>query len=135
LTDLGVADAATLMPVEAGHDCQEVVGSAYADAVFALPPALAEPEPDRPRLGIFIADGEQGVRIGEVIADSVAEAIGLREADEIVRAAGVKTRKADELIEIVHRQAPGTWLPLSVMRDGKEIEFIAKFPPRPRPEP
>jgi uncharacterized iron-regulated protein len=135
LEDLGVDDAAILLPVEAGQDCQEVVGGDHADAVFALPPALAEPAPQRPRLGIVIADGDRGVRIREVVADSLAEATGLREADEIVSAAGVGTQTAGELIEIVSRQAPGTWLPLSVMRDGKEIEFVAKFPPRPRPEP
>jgi hypothetical protein len=135
LEDLGVDDAAILLPVEAGQDCQEVVGGDHADAVFALPPALAEPAPQRPRLGIVIADGDRGVRIREVVADSLAEATGLREADEIVSAAGVGTQTAGELIEIVSRQAPGTWLPLSVMRDGKEIEFVAKFPPRLRPEP
>ncbi|MDP2619059.1 MAG: ChaN family lipoprotein [Hyphomicrobiales bacterium] len=134
LQDLGVADVAVLIPVEAGSKCRQIVGTGYADAVFTLPPALAAPSSDRPKLGIFIADGEHGVRINEVIADSVAEATELREADEIVAAAGVATKTMGELIEIVSRQAPGTWLPLRVRRDGQQIELIAKFPPRPLPQ-
>ena len=34
-----------------------------------------------------------------------------------------------ELIAIVQRQAPGTWLPMEIERDGGRLEFIAKFPP------
>ena len=135
LEDLGVADVAILIPVEAGKNCQQVVGTGYADAVFTLPRATSAPPPERPKLGIIITDGERGVRIDQVIADSVAEATGLRQADEIFSAAGVKTKTAGELIEIISRQAPGTWLPLSVMRNGQEIELIAKFPPRSQPEP
>jgi hypothetical protein len=37
-------------------------------------------------------------------------------------------------VEIVSRQAPGTWLPLSIRRDGQEIDLIAKFPPRATPD-
>ena len=34
----------------------------------------------------------------------------------------------DDLIQIVQRQAPGTWLPLKVRRSGEDIEIVAKFP-------
>jgi len=47
-----------------------------------------------------------------------------------VRAAGVDVRTPDELVEVISRQAPGTWLPLGIRRDGQEIDAIAKFPPR-----
>jgi hypothetical protein len=50
----------------------------------------------------------------------------------VVRAAGLQTRNSDDLVEVVGRQAPGTWLPLSIKRDGQEIDVIAKFPTRPR---
>jgi hypothetical protein len=35
-----------------------------------------------------------------------------------------------EVVEIVQRQAPGTWLPLKVRRGDNTLELIAKFPPR-----
>jgi len=50
----------------------------------------------------------------------------------VVRAAGLEMRSPSELADVVGRQAPGTWLPLSIRRDGQEIDLIAKFPTRPR---
>ena len=64
----------------------------------------------------------------QVVDDSVAEASGLQEGDIVRRAAGFETESVDALIEVIRRQAPGTWLPLDIMRDGEEIQVIAKFP-------
>jgi hypothetical protein len=41
-------------------------------------------------------------------------------------------RRPEDLMEIVVRQPPGTWLPLSIRRGGQEIDVIAKFPARPK---
>ncbi len=132
LKDLGVADIAAFIPESTESACK-LVGTSYADAMFTLAPASeGTSEPERPRLGILLADGDGAPRIDRVVPNSVAEATGLKAGDHVVRAAGLETRTTDELIEVVGRQAPGTWLPLSIRRDGQEIEFIAKFPPRPR---
>ncbi|MBW2493715.1 MAG: hypothetical protein JRE43_03100, partial [Deltaproteobacteria bacterium] len=48
--------------------------------------------------------------------------------DIVIEAAGFPIAELSELIEIVQRQAPGTWLPLTVRREGEEIDFVAKFP-------
>ena len=37
---------------------------------------------------------------------------------------------AQDLIGVVQRQSPGTWLPLVLKRDGKTVETVAKFPPQ-----
>ena len=84
---------------------------------------------------MFLAQGDGAPRISRVAGDSVAETAGLQAGDHVVRAAGLETRNPDELVEIVGRQAPGTWLPLSIRRDGQEIDLIAKFPARPRQNP
>ena len=76
--------------------------------------------------------GDGAPRINRVVGDSVAEIAGLKAGDLVVRAAGLQTRNPDDLVEVVGRQAPGTWLPLSIRRDGQEIDLIAKFPTRPR---
>jgi S1-C subfamily serine protease len=65
----------------------------------------------------------------------VAEITGLQAGDHILRAAGLETQKPDDVVEIIGRQAPGTWLPLSIRRDGQELDLIAKFPARPRQHP
>jgi membrane-associated protease RseP (regulator of RpoE activity) len=131
LKELGVTALTTLIPVSTDEACT-LVGTSYADAVFILPRSEDASAPERPRLGVFLTQGDGAPRINQVAGSSVAEAAGLRAGDHIVRAAGLAMRNPDDLVEIVGRQAPGTWLPLSIRRDGQEIDLIAKFPTRPR---
>jgi uncharacterized iron-regulated protein len=132
LKDLGATDTTALIPVSTDAACK-LVGTSYADAVFTLPPALADAsESEPPRLGVMLSEGDGGPRIDRVVGDSVAEAAGLKDGDHIVRAAGLETRNTGDLLDVIARQAPGTWLPLSIRRGGQEIELVAKFPPRPR---
>jgi len=128
LADLGIADAAVLLPVEREAACDEL-STDLADAVFVVePPVGSVAAAPRPRLGIMITTTDDGVRVAKVIEDSVAEATGIAVDDIVVSAAGFPVAKVGELIEIVQRQAPGTWLPLVVRRSGKEIDLVAKFP-------
>jgi S1-C subfamily serine protease len=102
-----------------------------ADAVFLVEASeREEAAPPRPRLGITIEQTEDGVRVLEVEEGSLAEATDLRPGDVIVAAAATPNLRAAALIEIVQRQAPGTWLPLEVKRDEEILQLIAKFPPR-----
>jgi uncharacterized iron-regulated protein len=130
LADLGESRVAVLLPVESGTAC-EALEPGVADAVFLVTPDdRARPEPARPRLGIMIGQADGGVRVLKVFEGSVAEATGLAAEDIILSAATFPVGHTSDLIEIVHRQAPGTWLPLEVRRDGETRDFVAKFPPR-----
>ena len=132
LKDLGMKDAVSLIPVPVDSACTHV-GKSFANAMFTLPVGGDEgPTVERPRLGVELVQGEGAPRINRVVGNSVAEAAGLKAGDHVVRAAGVEMRSPDDLVDVVGRQAPGTWLPLGVRRDGQEIEIVAKFPPRPR---
>ena len=131
LKDLGIAEVASLIPVATDAACM-LVGTSFADAVFTLPLADETPPAERPRLGVALVEGDGAPRINRVVDKSVAEIAGLKVGDQVVRAGGLAIRNPDELVEVITRQAPGTWLPLSVRRDGQEIELIAKFPTRPR---
>jgi S1-C subfamily serine protease len=64
----------------------------------------------------------------QVMDDSVAAATGIREGDVIRTAAGFETRSTTALIEVVQRQAPGTWLPLELRRGTESLEMTARFP-------
>src|SRR5207247_293395 len=120
LKDLGVAALMTLIPESVDTACK-LVGSSYADAIFTLPHAEeAAAAPERPRLGVLLAQGDGAPRINQVVGGSVAEGAGLQAGDHVVRAAGLDMRNPDDLVEIVGRQAPGTWLPLSIRRDAQE---------------
>jgi uncharacterized iron-regulated protein len=131
LKDLGVTELKTFIPVSVEAACAQVGGS-YADAVFTLPRTDEAAPPERPKLGVLLARGDGAPHIQGVAGNSVGEIAGLKAGDLVVRAAGLETRNSDDLVEIVGRQAPGTWLPLSIRRDGQEIDLIAKFPTRPR---
>jgi uncharacterized iron-regulated protein len=128
LADLGIPDAAVLLPIERETTCDGLPAD-LADAIFVIEPTVsvvtARP---KPLLGVMLAMSDDGVQINGVMEGSIAEAIALQKGDIVVEAAGFPIAKLADLIEIVQRQAPGTWLPLSVRRDGQEIDFVAKFP-------
>jgi hypothetical protein len=130
LADLGEQGAAILLPADSDTACHEL-GPDAADAVFVLAaqdgqqPALV-----KPRLGIALEQVGGGVQILQVIAGSVAEATGLAAGDIITHAAGFTVGDPADLIEIIQRQAPGTWLPLEVNRGDQTRRFVAKFPSR-----
>ncbi len=128
LADLGIDDAAVLLPMTAAAACAGLAPD-LADAVFIIDaPDDDGAPPDRPRLGVMIEAADDGVRILQVVDDSVAAAAGLAAGDVVVTAAGRPVKRRAELIAIIRRQAPGTWLPLDIRRDGDVVRRIAKFP-------
>jgi hypothetical protein len=132
LRALGIADFVALLPWDRAAQCKNLVAG-LADAVFgvAAPAAPAAPAAaERPRLGVYLETTPEGVRIRQVEKGSIAEATGLREGDVVLEMAAVPARQVSDLVEVVQRQAPGTWLPLKVKRGGETLELIAKFPAR-----
>ena len=126
LADLGVKDAAVLLPLDRVEGCPGLAAG-MADAVFVLdPPAVVQAS--RPRLGVMLGGEAGAVRAVEVMPGSVAEASGLLAGDTILQAAGVAIRDSADLVDLVRGLTPGTWLPLVVRRDGRTIEAVAKFP-------
>ena len=126
LADLGVRDVAALLPWDQDADCAELIAGT-ADAVFGVA-APAEPA-RRLRLGVRLEAAAGGVRLRSVEKGSVAEGAGLREGDLLVEFAGQPAKQADDVVQAVARQAPGTWLPLRVKRAGATLNLVAKFPP------
>lgn len=131
LEDLGVTERAVFLPVPPAESCAAYQDE-VADALFVLP-ALSEVEggPSGPRLGVMIETADDRVRVVQVMEDSVAKAADIRGGDAILQAAGVALKDTSELIGIVQKQAPGTWLPLEIERDGETMEIVAKFPALP----
>jgi uncharacterized iron-regulated protein len=131
LEDLGIDDMTVFMPVAPAESCGEFEDE-VADGLFVLPPLTQTVEaPSGPKLGVMIETAENRVRVLQVVEDSVAEAADIRDGDAILKAAGVTLADTSDLIGIVQQQAPGTWLPLSIERNGETIELVAKFPAAP----
>ena len=112
------------LPTDAASECKSLAN--IADAVFAVDDYERDPPA---RLGVYLEDTDEGAEILDVQAGSVAADAGLVKGDRILTAAGVQIRGSIDVIAIVHRQPPGTWLPLTIVRDGKALDVIAKFPP------
>ena len=127
LQQMGRDAPLTLLPWDREADCAELIDG-VADAVFGLAAPPRPATPSRPRLGITLEPAEEGVRIGEVTAGSIAERTGLRKGDLIIEIAGVRPQQSIQVAAAVARQAPGTWLPLKVRRGSRSLEFVAKFP-------
>jgi uncharacterized iron-regulated protein len=128
LADLEIPDAAVLLPIDSAEAC-DALPADLADAVFLIEPSdRVAAAPPKARLGILIETTDDGVRVKDVMEGSVAAAAAIEAGDIVVSAAGFPVARVGELIEIVQRQAPGTWLPLTIRRDGEEIEIVARFP-------
>lgn len=124
LRDMGIGRIATLLPWDTTEDCRTLVAG-LASAVFGLP--AARPGPPKQLLGIMVETAPNGVRVSVVHPGSVAETTGLRVGDVLIEAAGVSVKAAGEVRAIVESVAPGTWLPLKVLREGKPHDLVARF--------
>ena len=130
LRDLGVADVAVLLPWERGASCDTLTPQ-RATAVFGVDAFDTKRTRQRPRLGVVLGGADRGsVRIDRVAAGSIAASAGLRDGDVVLLLAGAAVETAGDVQRVVSRQAPGTWLPIRVRREGAELELIAKFPPQ-----
>jgi len=130
LEGLGL-NSTVLLPWTLGWDCNELRDN-YADAIFGLEAMESSPRKQRPVLGIRIEKikNTPGVLVDQVVEKSVAEKAGFKKGDRILSAAGQDIEDTGQLISIIQRQAPGTWLPLDIVRHSKHLEIIAKFPNR-----
>lgn len=129
LHDLGIKHVSTLLPWDSDKSCKQLV-TGVADAVFGVLPHVPELfRPQFQRLGIRYEMGRGGAVVLQVEKNSIAEAANLMDSDVIVEMAGVTIKVTDDVINVVKRQAPGTWLPIKIKRDNQEMEIIAKFPP------
>ncbi len=131
LNALGIGEVMSLLPWDAVTDCSELV-KGYADAVYGLPALPNDARPPRARLGVVLERAASGVLIKQVEAGSIGATAGIRAGDIAVEIAGVKVEAIGDIADAVQRHAPGTWLPIKIVRNGETIELVAKFPPAPK---
>jgi uncharacterized iron-regulated protein len=126
LAALGVKETATLVPWDEELSCEDLVPD-FAYAVFGLEPVAAAEE-DKPHLGVYLESDEKGVRVANVVEHSIAAASGIAPGDLIVDLGGSPASNISDVISVVQRMVPGTWLPITVQRGDKRIAIVAKFP-------
>ncbi len=140
LDDLGVRGSGVLLPSDSGPPCNsddpaDAPADTVADILFGVATPVEPDAPPRPLLGVQIENidtaGTKSVRIVKVTEHSIAETTGLQTGDLIVRAAERDVTGISELVATIRRQAPGTWLPLTIQRGDERLEFVARFPALP----
>lgn len=131
LKTLNVKNVAVLTPWDRLRECSNLVkadGTPAADAVFGIEHSPDFFPPEKPKLGVMIEGSDDGILVGKVLKDSIAQDAGLQKGDVITEAAGSKVRKVGDLISIIKSINPGMWLPLSVKRGDQYLDLIAPFP-------
>lgn len=129
LRALGIRKVGTLLPMGADSECTEI-RPGLANAIFALPKAAAA-KPEPPRLGVRLEQGEDSVRISEVMTDSLAEKSGLKSGDHLIEVAGLPAKRLMPVMASIRQQPDGSWLPMRVRRGDETLELVVKFPTRP----
>jgi len=132
LKDLGLTKIPVLLPVSVSTDCA-ALDRDLARAVFSVD-QKGQHELQSLYLGISFekkTEDENGIRVTGVQTDSVASRAGLEVGDRIMQVAGMPVNEPVDIQLRVHRQSPGTWLPLLIERNGDEREIIARFPAKP----
>lgn len=129
LQTLGVDQIANLVTLPSDHPCSEITPG-LADAVFLIPPQPERAAATPPRLGVSLAEAEDGVKIETVLPGSLAERSGLQAGDVVLQAAGSRMDSIEAMRGCVQRQPAGTWLPLLIRRGAATLEIVVRFPSR-----
>ncbi len=132
LKDLGIDETTVLIPWDPEFEC-EYIQKGFANAVIGLKAYKRsdeiESKKSHPLLGIFLEPADAGARVVKVADESLAKQMGIREGDVISHVAGRKVTEVNVLINTVKSTPFGAWLPISIVREGKTVEMVAKFPP------
>ena len=123
LRSMGQQNVLVWLPTSVADQCAWLAN--IADAVFGVDDYERDPPA---RLGIYLDDTSRGTEILDVQPGSVAADAGLLKGDRILTAAGIQIHVSADVIAVVRRQPPGTWLPLTIARDGQTMDVVAKFP-------
>ena len=127
LSALGVKKNVALIPWDEQLSCEDLVPG-FAYAVFGLQTPVAAAAEDKPHLGVYLEPAAEGMKVIKLVEHSIAEASGIAVDDRIVALAGGAVKNMNDVVSVVQRMTPGTWLPITVMRGDKRIDIVAKFP-------
>lgn len=133
LHDLGITNTRVLLPRESTDDCT-APRKGIADALFGVAGGYQYEPPPPLLLGVRIDTDPAGVLVQAVMPGSVAADAGIVAEDIVIEAAGVEVMVPGDLVAVVRRQQPGHVLPLTVLRDRRPMEILARFPARVDPK-
>jgi len=127
LADLGISKTQVLLPGNSDTPCAEITART-ADAVFILPTYEELAPAIKPLLGVHLLNEQGAIKISQIVEKSIAEQSGLKQGDTFIRLASKTIGSVNDVINTVQAMPAGTWLPITIERDGKSLELVAKFP-------
>lgn len=103
---------------------------------LAAPPTPADGESskksDTAWLGVMLGgNADNGVAVSRIVLDSPAEKAGLRARDVVLTVDGAPVDSNADLIREIQRHDPGSWLPVTISRNGREIDRRVRLSNRP----
>ncbi len=128
LQALGIDSVRTLLAWDGTLDCDQLKEGAV-DLAFGVAVASEEEKnaDDHPSLGVYL-ENDGGVVVTKIVPNSVAEKNNIKPGDKITVIAGKPVIKVIDVVKAVRATAFGTWLPMTIVRNEKSFELIAKFP-------
>lgn len=132
LAALNMPSPSVLVPWDLDFEC-DYIKEIFADAVIGLKSnrfSEQQKSSNKPRLGVYLEADNGEVKIGKVVAGSIAEELKLQTDDIIVSMAGIEITEVSDVIKTVQATQFGTWLPMTIKRGNELIELVAKFPPQ-----
>ena len=93
--------------------------------------ARPAPQAGRPRLGVTIAETDEGLVVDEVQPGSLAADAGVQSGDLLLSFGGRRVGAVDDIRDVLARARPGQELGLTVVRDGSGLVKLEGRLPRP----
>ena len=97
----------------------------------------------RPWLGVYMRDVDEkiaayldlpikeGVVVTDVVKDSPADRIGIKQYDLIKEVNNQKVKSSDEALKMIQKMKPGDFVSMNIYRDGKNYSLSGKLEERP----
>jgi len=92
---------------------------------FLKPLEYSRGSGSRPRLGVYLDETDDGLKIDDVVKDSAAEAAGLKKGDVILEVDGKKTKTVSDLRDVLSKKKKGDKVELKIKRGDKELTLTA----------
>lgn len=87
----------------------------------------------RVRLGVQLVQDSEPPKVEQVVAGSVAEKIGIKENDEIIKLDSKELKSFDDLVNALGEKSPGDEVTIVVRRGKDEHTLKGRFPRADRP--
>lgn len=97
--------------------------------MFLYGDELAVKSNDKMSVGVYIADGKNGVLITDVVKGGPAAKAGIVKGDEVIIANGKEITSGDALVKVIASTKPGKAVAMKVFRKGKIVPVKVKPAP------